>query len=1065
MNVGTAIVGGASALCAVFSTASLAAAPVFVDWTAEVGLGTDSPYPVRPAFWDVDRDGTPDAVFARGQEAFRLVLGPGGPSLEPLALPHAVTSSWVAVTSFCAADLDKDGFQELLTIGTQVHVVRATESGKFVAAEVPLPSLPTSMTFDCAAGDLNADGITDLAVATAIGGFEVAERRGLPDVVLIGLGHDRFELQPLEPARDGFLSGLTLADVDGDRRPDAIESPTFSQYIHPARILLNRTPPGAAVPVFEVHPANWDRGVNGMGVAVDDLDEDGYVDLCNTAIGNNPVLFGRADGTFVDQTVSRGFLDDWGVAGARSHWAASFADVNADGKMDLIARQGQRGAFVGADDVLNLLALEGAELLHVQVQDGEFERAEVPQQVGPTFGRGLVLGDFDSDGLPDVLGGGEFGSSLLWHNETEAEWPVVVRFRPALSADPPTGAEVAATCGGTTQRRRIGHGGKMGAVMATEVFLGFPGCAGPAEVVVSWPSGAVSKHGVAQGERVLVAEEPRWLEPASESGKVVLRPMAAGAGDACVGTLAGSTSCCEGSEECVVALPKGAGKDTAVASLDDRGAIALGWTGSRYVLQTKPNLPVPGKEVTFHVMHVGNPSLWFPDQISVYAAGKFLDWSEVDGDNRVATASTIAPPDGTSLDVTLFPLQVPPAATWSRPMGYGVHPYWTRFDAYTMQRWDEDGLDIPFRIHITVDREMAPEMPFFGWSLVRDDGKKVPFEVINPGAQLRRYIVKAAWEDLEGATSVTFGDSPVGPTWQFPVRQIEPEELPALLHHCVGGVLRNDLAEGGDPSIFNFNCYTADGFVVAPDPASVTLEVDGGEVYWGPEVMPGGEMLLALIRTDWGTTDGEVRVLAADDGRLLDTRTFTRRKATCTRFDAAGSPLTASATVVGAGDSTPVVVEALPRNPFGDRLGGDGAPTFEVPSGAEVIEPLHMLPDGTWRVALDLGALPKGEHSMPFTCRDAAWGEVAFSVVDDLPDPPEETGGDGPDRTGGPESDAGIEPSGDDGEAPPAPGCGGCGATPGTSGSGPGGAAGGWVVLGVLVALSVRRRLSATRAS
>jgi enediyne biosynthesis protein E4 len=74
-----------------------------------------------------------------------------------------------------------------------------------------------------------------------------------------------------------------------------------------------------------------DIEIYGMGVAVGDYDNDGYVDVFITAVGSNKLFRNLGDGKFEDVT------EQAGVGGAANEWgvSAAFIDYNNDGKLDL----------------------------------------------------------------------------------------------------------------------------------------------------------------------------------------------------------------------------------------------------------------------------------------------------------------------------------------------------------------------------------------------------------------------------------------------------------------------------------------------------------------------------------------------------------------------------------------------------------------------------------------------------------------------------------------------------------------------------------------------------------
>ena len=83
-------------------------------------------------------------------------------------------------------------------------------------------------------------------------------------------------------------------------------------------------------------PAGVGGRAVGMGVAVGDVDNDGWLDLYVTAFGSNVLYRNRGDGTFEDVTPRAG-VDD-----PRWSTSAAFLDYDRDGDLDLFVAQLRR---------------------------------------------------------------------------------------------------------------------------------------------------------------------------------------------------------------------------------------------------------------------------------------------------------------------------------------------------------------------------------------------------------------------------------------------------------------------------------------------------------------------------------------------------------------------------------------------------------------------------------------------------------------------------------------------------------------------------------------------------
>ncbi|MGA7922063.1 MAG: CRTAC1 family protein [Candidatus Acidiferrales bacterium] len=163
----------------------------------------------------------------------------------------------------------------------------------------------------------------------------------------------------------------------------------------------------------------------GMGVAVADFDNDGLLDIFITGYGGNALYRNRGNCTFEDVT------DKAGVRGSGFMTGAAWADYDKDGFADIfVARYVHvdisNPAMFGSCKFRGIVVQCGpwgmtgeTDLLYHNHGDGTFE--EVAQKAGVSdpnkyYGLGVVWGDYDNDGWPDLYVANDTGPNYLYHN-------------------------------------------------------------------------------------------------------------------------------------------------------------------------------------------------------------------------------------------------------------------------------------------------------------------------------------------------------------------------------------------------------------------------------------------------------------------------------------------------------------------------------------------------------------------------------------------------------------------------------------------------------------------------
>ena len=311
---------------------------------------------------DLEGDGALDVVIKYEGDGHVAVLSNDGEGT--LAVPPVAVGG-SAMQVLATGDLDGDGHVDLALAGQSsngassvMRVALNDGTGAFPSVvDYPFAgAIPSAI----AAGDINHDGTTDVAVLTA-SDSQVS--------VLPNQGHGAFGPAVAYPAGTNPGS-LAMADLDGDGAVDLViadagnipPDPSPSQLASiqaSVRVLYNQGDGTFAPPV--------DTTVGSPGVAVGDLDGDGAADLAvnDVLAGTVTVLLSRGRGTFAAPA-------NYPSAGPG---AILIADLNGDGAADMM---------VGSQVFLN----HG---------DGTFA-AGVTYPVGAP----AVLGDFNGDGTTDL---------------------------------------------------------------------------------------------------------------------------------------------------------------------------------------------------------------------------------------------------------------------------------------------------------------------------------------------------------------------------------------------------------------------------------------------------------------------------------------------------------------------------------------------------------------------------------------------------------------------------------------------------------------------------------------
>jgi enediyne biosynthesis protein E4 len=234
--------------------------------------------------------------------------------------------------------------------------------------------------------------------------------------------------------------GIALFDCDNDGKLDivVVNDSAIEPFLKGGDLMVTLYHQDANSQTLHFTDVTKSSGLTargwGMGIAVGDFDNDGFPDLYVTGYGHN-VLYRNLGGCKFEDVTEKA-----GVGAGGFSTGAAWADYDRDGFLDLfVARYvrtdvhnlpdpkwafGYKGVLVEVPD-----AMEGeTDFLFRNRGDGRFEN--VSEKAGTSdphklHGMGVVWGDYDGDGWPDLFVTNDSGWNFLYHNRQDGTFEEV----------------------------------------------------------------------------------------------------------------------------------------------------------------------------------------------------------------------------------------------------------------------------------------------------------------------------------------------------------------------------------------------------------------------------------------------------------------------------------------------------------------------------------------------------------------------------------------------------------------------------------------------------------------
>lgn len=497
------------------------------------------------AFFDYDNDGLLDIFLVNGTtlDGFPREPAPtnhlyhnrgNGTFVDVTEKAGLVRSGWGQ--GVCVGDYNNDGFEDLF-LSYYGHNALYKNNGDATFSDVTEPAgLRTGEErwgAGCAFLDYDNDGSLDLFVANYVD-FDV-KTAPLPGSLP---GHCNWKGITVFCGPRGLKGGQNLLYRNN-------RNGTFTDVSSPAGILaVEGTRYGLGVAVSDFDNDGWmdiyvacdstanilyhnngdgtftdialDAGVAynedgreqaGMGVGIGDYDRNDFFDIVvtNFADDTSTLYANQGGNSFSDRTVSARLALNTRFLG----WGTGFVDFDHDGWQDIFIANGHVYPEVDA----HALETPYRQRMLLYRNLGQFAFEDVSAIAGPGLvmersARGVAFGDYDNDGDVDILVNNMNDVPALLRNQggNARHW-LLLRLIGARSNRSAIGARIRIIYGDEAQSAEVRSGGSWASQSDLRVHFGLGSSSKVDRLVIRWPSGQIDTIEDVAADQILTVRE------------------------------------------------------------------------------------------------------------------------------------------------------------------------------------------------------------------------------------------------------------------------------------------------------------------------------------------------------------------------------------------------------------------------------------------------------------------------------------------------------------------------------------------------------------------------------
>ncbi|MGB6386309.1 MAG: FG-GAP-like repeat-containing protein [Terriglobales bacterium] len=365
---------------------------------------TDSPI-MAIASADLNGDGYPDVVLGNGGTGVGITVLLGS-SHGVLGAPDSITvgcgeAGRSGINSIALGDVNGDGKIDVVatTLGNcdnnVIAVLAGLGTGKF-KTPVYYSTGSTQQAYSIQLADFRGKGLLDIVISNADGSLSV----------FLNKGKGAYDAAVIIPAASGTDAGyIAIGDFNNDGKLDIAVTNFSSTAIN---VLLGNGDGTFQAPISTPSP------IQPYALTSGDFNKDGKLDIAVSGWGTGDsltIFTGNGDGTFkVGTPYAFNTWEQCYPTGAAALYWISAGDLNQDGKLDLaigVQNNSCDTEYTGQNSW-------GDALVYLGNGDGTFQQDDGPWLGGGRGTSGIVLADFNDDGMIDIAVAGSQLASEQW---------------------------------------------------------------------------------------------------------------------------------------------------------------------------------------------------------------------------------------------------------------------------------------------------------------------------------------------------------------------------------------------------------------------------------------------------------------------------------------------------------------------------------------------------------------------------------------------------------------------------------------------------------------------------